>query len=449
MRRRAEQLAAPGQLEGVLVNGTAFIAAFTPFLISFASGRIIAQTDMIMVARFGEAATAAFSIPLRIMLLDMVVAFALAPVVSVMVGSARGEHERAATIGRAMTAGAVLAVLLTAAGLIVYPRIVSLVSNDPEIRSLATQATFWLTLAIPARLMQFTASMALHGSGRGRHLIPLNLAGVVLNALLNAALMFGAGHGFQGAYESTFACSYLTMAWSLYLLREPTRGRLFAPLPLGEAARMAARIAPEIGRLASERLHAFATLWAFSAWAGLPGLSAFAVAGEFMFILFMPAIAAMRAAAVQLAPEADRPFPALLASVAPLARSAAALSFVVGAIAVVLAGPLGVGVYNLSPEAMAWWRSFVLLMCLWLPVRAADAFQRGVWQAQGRLGSIFAVDVLAQWLISIPLLVYFLRQGSIKGAWLGLASVDIAAAAILYALGRFTIAPAVSSHSKA
>lgn len=56
-----------------------FFDKYYPILGSFITGVIITQTNLMMITPLGERASAAFIVPIKIMFLDPIVAFALAP----------------------------------------------------------------------------------------------------------------------------------------------------------------------------------------------------------------------------------------------------------------------------------------------------------------------------------------------------------------------------------
>ncbi len=411
-----------------------FASVLYPFLITFLTGRLVLQTDLVMVARLGQTATAAFAIPLRIMVLDMIAAFSFAPVVSVMISSADNESDRARAIGRSMTVALFSGIILMFAGLALYPRLVTLVSPDAAVTNMATAAVLWLTLAIPARLMQFVGAMALHGCGRGKKLIPLSFFGLALNGLLDYMLIFFFKLGFRGAYLGTFLCSHVSLAWTLALLWRPSNGCLFLRLGENEWMSFFARTIPEMGRLTSERLQALVVLWVFSRGAGVAALSAFAVAMEFSSLLFMPAIAIMRATAVLLSPSAEKSFADLWADIQPVIIFCVTCSFFVGGAVMLSWRMLGVRVYNLSAAAMSWWHPLAMLMLIWFPLRVVDSFLRGIWQAKSQLGKLFGVDAVVQWALALPMIYFAIHFGSPLEVWLAFLAADAVTALLVFRL---------------
>lgn len=416
-----------------LVTPRAFWAAFYPFLISFMISRLLLQTDLVMVSRLGEAATAAFALPVRVMFLDIVVAFAFAPVISVMVGGARDESEKSMIIRSALVIAAISGVLITAAGLALYPWILSLVTPDRAVLLLGKQAVFWLTIAITPRLVQFAASMAIHGDGKGRFVVPMNATLFVLNAIFDWLFIFHLGMGFAGSYIGTLICSFLGMVWSLWLLRRHLRGGVTHLQSKKWVSAFLSGSTAEFGRLISERGAALAVLYVFAQGESTtPRLGAFAAASELQNLLFMPGIAAMRATAVVAAPLAASSKKELYRSLSSVAAAGLLVAFSLGALAMATSSVSGHALYGLSEEGMRWWRPFCALLCIWLPLKFVDCLQRGVWQANKQLWNLFAADAGSAWLIMLPLLVLAMRHAEPWAVWGAVFAGDCAAATFLY-----------------
>lgn len=411
-----------------------FLKTYWPLLVSFIGGRLILQTDLMMISTLGESATAAFAIPLRIMVLDMVAAFAFAPVVSVAVGAAATERDKGLIVRRALLLCVPMSLVLTIAGLFLYLRLIPFFTRDAAVAGMASDAVIWLTFAIPARLTMFVASMAIHGLGRGKSLFALNAAEVILNVLLNAALMFGFGFGFKGAYIGTFIISYAGLFWSLSLLKPWIFGEgPRAVLELRWIKELLAPAGAEVGRIASERLAALAVLAIFSAAASTALLSAFAVAMEAQFLLLMPLVAVMRAAAVSLAGGEARtgdPY----AGLGPVLRAGLAAAVIVSVLLLGAGMSFGPRAYHLSEEAARWWYPFVVYLALCLPLKFADSLQRGAWQSRRRFDVVSLVDTIGQWVVLVPAVFIGVRLNSPWLTWGGFLAFDVCAAGALYSL---------------
>src|SRR5262249_48557476 len=130
-----------------------------------------------------------------------------------------GDATQAAVATRqSLSLAALLAVVLTVIGLIVYPLLVRVVAPDAEVTVLAQRATFWLTLAIPFRFTLFAATMILHGLGKGFRTVYIGIVELLANATLNWLFMYHTGMGFAGSYVSTFVTSGLALALTLVMV---------------------------------------------------------------------------------------------------------------------------------------------------------------------------------------------------------------------------------------
>jgi Na+-driven multidrug efflux pump len=126
-----------------------------------------------------------------------------------MLATAKTEHDKKIVIQDSLSFSMYLSVILLFVGLIFYPAIIEAVVKNDTVAQLSRDAVFWLTLAIPARLLQFVGAMILFGSNRGRYLIPVFGIAIVLNGLFNWVLMYQMKMGFSGSYLATFIISYL------------------------------------------------------------------------------------------------------------------------------------------------------------------------------------------------------------------------------------------------
>lgn len=412
---------------------------FWPILLTFIGGRLVLQTDLIMVSRLGQSATAAFGIPLRIMLLDTILAFALAPVVAVLVAERREPGERAWVVRQALSLAAVLGVALVGAGLLVYPYAVRLVTADEEVVRLAQGAVFWLTLAIPLRLVDFVGGMSLHGLGRGRRVIPVKLAEIGINAALNWLLVYKLEFGFPGCYLGTLIASAVSVCWVLSILRsEIGPGPMLAVPDAAWARSTMSKAAVEFGRLVSEKTVAFLTLWIFaSGQGGVARLSAFSVAMEFQMLIFMPMIALMRATAISLSAEgAKTDLGGLYRSIRGVAVPGAAACAAVGALIGVFGGRIGWHLYRLDPAAMDWWIPMTAAFAVWLPMRFLDALQRGAWQSKKLFKEITVRETAVGWIFLLPCLFVAVRAQSPWLAWGTLLAGESLVALLLLVAAR-------------
>jgi Na+-driven multidrug efflux pump len=310
--------------------------------------------------------------------------------------------------------------------LAVYPAIASIVVSDSTILDPGKQALFWLTLAIPSRMLQLASAMVLHGSGQGRKVLWVNVLELFANALLDYLFIFRFGYGFQGGYIGTFICSWFSLGGTLYLLRKQILWSRLVIFDRTWTIEFLRKASCELGRLFSERLAALALLWIFSA-GSVPtaGMSAFAVASELMFFVGIPCIAAMRSVGIILAPLQKESVFELYQALRSILMSGLILIFGL-AMGIYIFAPAGGNLlYRLSSDAMLWWRPFVLVFSLTLPFKWIGSIQRGVWQSKGDFKTLALLDFCLEWFIVLPLALLGVRSNQPWLAWSGYLLCDI------------------------
>ena len=305
---------------------------FLPFFFNFISGRLILQTDLIMVAHLSPDALAAFGIPMRIMIVDALIAFAVAPFVSVSIGRMKSSEDRREFLNQALSFAILAGVSSAAIGVLFYPWLIHRLGVSVPIGKMATQATLWLTVFTPVRLAQFVGAMALHGMGKGKWVVGLSFLELGLNAVLDGLLIFGFRLGFVGSYIGTVICACISLVLTLYFLHHELGGIRLGHWPSSSWLQLLRKnAAPELVRLLSERVLAIFVL-ALVAHLNRSSalLGVFSVATELQFLLFIPSLAAMRATAVLLAPFHERPLARLRQSMSTIQNRGIALSFLIG-----------------------------------------------------------------------------------------------------------------------
>lgn len=177
MRRQVWQLAWPASLEmvGVMVVGIVTTA---------------------MVGRLGPAALAAVGLGnLSYFSLSMVfgaVGAGATAIVARSIGAGRA-REASRVAGQAVLLGAVMGLLLAAAGLAVVPLLLPLLAGDPQVAAL-TDVFLRVSLPFaPLYLVMVTGNAVLRGSGNTRLPFLITTSGNVLTILIAAVLVFGRG----------------------------------------------------------------------------------------------------------------------------------------------------------------------------------------------------------------------------------------------------------------
>lgn len=419
-----------------MMKEKSYLQIFWPFLLSFSCGRIVLQTDLFMVSRLGSDAIAAFGVPMRVMLLDIIAAFALAPVVSVWVSGASSREVRKERVEGGLQLGLLVGLICLVLGLFCYPQFLKLLSLQESVKGLAQQAVFWLTLAIPTRLLQFTGSMILHGAGLGHRVIRVSLIEICLNLFFNYLFIFHLNRGFQGSYESTLLCSFLSCTQTLFILKQEFGLQGLFRLN-SHVTSFLPKVFTEALRLVSEKGAGFVLLWLFTAPFSNPAvLPAFSVASEVLFFLTVPFVASMRASAIVLARWENLSLSHLFKKFKNILLTMT-LGALLGAFLIFFFSRwIGASFYALQGESLHWWYVFCLFLALMLPVKVFDSFQRAIFQSKQKLKFITKVDLVLQWLVLVPIVALGVYQQSPHFVWAAYLIVEIGSLIVLTFKGK-------------
>lgn len=406
-----------------------FVSIFFPMVLSFVTGRLIIQTDLLMLSRLGPGATAAFGIPGRVLFLDFVLSLAMTPIVSVAVAESKDENERRRALQNVISLSALTALALTLFGLMAYFPFVSYLAPNAEVAVLAKQALLWMILATPFRFVEVVGSVAVYALGKGRQLVVLDVVQLVLNAGLNYALIYGLKMGFAGSYLGTSLISMVGAMTVLHLLSDGNGILSLFKVPSFDwSCSVLKKVSIEGIRLGSAQLVNLIALSMLSRSDSVDPMSAFAVQTAFQSLLFMPVIAVMRSTAIWA--------PTSGCGLRRLAVQGSLLA-VLGSLTLLCLGKwIGVNAYGFSASTMYWWWPFYVIVACSIPLKYLDAIQRGVLQSQKKFSTILKADAFAQWALLLPILFLGLRYANPWFAWSSYAIADLAAAAVLFIPGR-------------
>lgn len=411
-----------------------FWKTFFPIFLSFFTFRLMTQTDIIMVSYLGSLATAAFAIPARIMLIDAIFAFAIGPVISVLVASASSD-ERHGIIQRSLALSNMAGMVLVLLGFLTYPFLIRLVSPDPQVKALAWEAILWLTLAIPFRLGHFVGSLILNATQRGHQTIPVSLFALLLNGVLNWLLIFHFGFGFSGCFISTFIASAIQYALILRLLRKEISFKRLLSWPESHWLRsLFSYVGAEWGRLVSWQVVGLVSLMLFANRAyEIHRLTAYSVAMEVHFLIMMPFVAAMRSSAIIFSSRPE------IGNAKQLFEAVRRILFC-GIIVLIpfifiiylKRYSLGAAIYHLSGESLSWWIPFITITAIFLPFYFLDAIQKGAWQAKKKFKTLFLAEAFSDWFVYLPIIYIGLRMNHPWVTWSGLVLSKLISCGILY-----------------
>ncbi|MCG8487252.1 MAG: hypothetical protein MI756_07260 [Chromatiales bacterium] len=415
-----------------------FASYFGPILLSFIGSRFIAQTDIIMLSPLGSDAVGAYSVPSRVMLLDMIVALALGPVVSITMAKARCSEQRQEVINGVFSIGIFLGLILMLAGLLIYPYIVDNLVSDKNTASLAREAVFYLTLAIPLRLSQFLGIMLIHGDGRGKVIVPLVLFTIIANAGLNWVFIYLLGFGFSGCYFATILTTAVELAIIILLISDQgKRGSLLCIPRWNWVIELARKGGPEWGRLVSYQAVSLVTLAVFAMNYNREGqLEVFTLASELQTLLLMPTIAVMRSTAIILASRQQvQSLFQIIVSMRDILIMGLFLSLALAVLLLFATDDQWRHIYGISNGALVWWHPFLAVLAITVPISLFNSIQRGAWQAAERYSFLFTVDFIVQWLVLLPCVIVGVYLGNPWLTWAGWPLSEVIAA-LAYVLRR-------------
>lgn len=375
-----------------------------PFFLTFIVGRLVNQTDVIMASQISANAAAAFAIPVRISIIDMIVAFSLAPVISVLVAEKTESKERTRIVQMCLTITFYLSLILTALGLLIYPLFVKMLVPNQEIAQLATSAVTWLTLSIPIRLCYFAISMAIHGSGNGKYLPIVGIFNLALNIVLNYLFIYPLNFGFAGIYIATFITSIISLTYAGWVLQSKSKIPIrFVSLDKDWCINFFYKQFAEFSRVASERILSLVEVAIIASALGSALLS-FSIGSEFLFLMYTPFLAVLRGTAIEITKCSFADFSTKYDAVKSLAKK----GFIVLALFALALLPLYKIIaekgYNMPSSSLEWWKYIFIFGCLAIPLKWVDALQRASFQADKKLHELAKIDIVIDWCISIPIL---------------------------------------------
>lgn len=407
---------------------------FFSMLLSFLVAKILIQTDLIMLAPLGEKALAAFAIPSRVMFIDMIAAFAISPVVSVIVSSEKVGNERKIVIQRSLSFSIYLSIILMILGLLIYPIIVRHIVKDLEVSHLAILAVVWMTIAIPIRFTQSICTMILFGCQRGNVLYPIFAVAIVINALFDWLLIYHLRIGFAGSYLATIITSCLQLAWSLYVLRsDAPLFTIFQLPPFSWVKNFIGCMSAELGRVVSWQFVSFAILIILASnvlW--VPMLSVYSVATEFYLLLLVPMIVIMRSIAIFLAPHATLESNELYYGFKKIIPIGIFIVILFAILLVIFRYYIGSKIYHFDQAVFVWWSAFVWTTAILLPIVFFNSIQRGIWQSRKQYKFIFILELILTWPIALLTIYYGLHLNNPWIMWSGNLLVETTICIILY-----------------
>ena len=397
---------------------------FFPLLIGFLLGKLINQTDLIMLGMLGADEVAAFGVPVRIMIFDMIVAFSLAPVVSVFVANEKDEVKKRNVISNCISLSLILGIILTALGLFLYPLMIQYLVEDTEIASLSSFAVLLLTFAIPARLTQFVSTMVLHSIGRGKKIVYIDSFILILNFGLNYLFMFEFDFGFKGCYISTFFCAFVGFFLMLFEVKKSSKlEKLFVLPKVNWMKEFLGKSSAEWLRLCVLQIMGVITIYLVGSNKEI--LTAFSASAEVHHFLAIPLIAFMRSIGIVLSSSEKVKFRDKVMEYRNSYKVVLLVTLVVSIVIYFNIDLLGRNIYSLEGNSIKWWNSYLSFVCLGLCVSCINSIFRGGMQSLQRFSVLTKIEFLSKWVIYLPIVIVGLHYRSPVLTWSSILAVEV------------------------
>ena len=392
---------------------------YFPLLIGFMLGKLISQTDLLMLARLGNDAVAAFAVPSRIMIFDMIVAFSLAPVVSVFVASEKNQKNKVNIIKNCISTSLIIGIILMLIGLVFYPAINKFIIVDKNIQSLSHSAIVLMTFAIPTRLTQFVLTMILHSLSSGKKIILIDSIILALNFALNYILMFYFEVGFVGCYISTFFCSLVSFAWMYFYLKSKLEVNSLLVIPQKSWLKeFLSKSSAEWLRLGLFQMVGVLTLYLINhVGSSESTLVAFSASAELHHFILIPMIAFMRAIGISSSGSSYETLTGRVTELSSVLRNGALLLIPISIVLFWTAPFIGEKVYSLPKNSIESWNSYIYFVSGSLVLFYLNSVYRGVFQSLKLFSTLTKIEFVTKWIVYLPLVFFGLKTDNATLTW--------------------------------
>ncbi len=429
---------------GRRIHARALIRLAAPLAAAQLSATAMGLTDTAVLGRLGADALAAGGLAVNVFITFVLVLSGVLAAVSVLVAYARGGGDEA-RVPDIYRAGLLLAVLLSVPGIAALSfsePLLLMLGEPPDLARATADYLGVLRWGVPGALIDIGLMRAfLPAVGQGRLLLWVSLAAVLVNALLNWVLVFGAfgwaGYGVLGSAAATaLSLTGISAALLALLHGRPALRRHVAPGRVRRATfAELLRLGVPMGATYGVETGLFLAAGLLMGLLGAAALGAHQVALGVAGAAFMVPLAIAQAANVRVGEHmgAGEPAEARRAGWIAIGMGSAIMA-VWGLLLIALPEPIA-GLF-VSPHAPADRETFAVTVSL-LGVAAAFAVADGVQAvAIGALRGLkdarasFALAALGYWGVGFPTAyaaAFWLGWGAV-GVWLGLA-VGLAAVA--------------------
>jgi MATE family multidrug resistance protein len=404
--------------------------------------------DTLMVGRVSAAALAAVALGnlyfFFIAIFGMGVLFSLDTVISQAVGA---DDRRA--IARGVQRGLILAATLSGLALVpllLVEPVIRLLRQPADVIPMAAGYVHAATPGIPAFLAFIVLRQTLQAMDRVRPIVVAIVLANLVNVGLNWVLVFGhLGLPALGPVGTGWASSISrwTMVTAVAVFAFPTLAPYLKPAgaevlrarPIGRMLRLGG----PVGAQFQLEMGAFAAVALFMGWLGTAEMAGHQVAINLASLTFMVPVGISQAGAVRVGQAVGRDDPeAARAAVQSALVSGAAFMSLTAVVFLTIPGPL-TALYTEEPEVVA---VAVALIPIAGVFQVADGLQvvaAGVLRGIGDTTAPFVANLLAFWMVGIPVGIYlgFRTPAGPVGLWWGLvAGLGLVA---LFLVGRVRV----------
>ena len=380
---------------------------FLPLALNIVIFRLILQTDLMMLGYFSAEQVVAYGAALKIMLIDTILALALAPWISTQIASTRNHPEH--SISLSLNTTIFFGLTSTIAGLMIYPEMIALVLKDTDNPDTAIRSVVLLSFSILPRFLMLSLGMIFHGLRQGQTAIKIQGLNLALNIMLNLILAFSISMGPDGIYLSTFLSSLVCVALGLRILHSDLMLTQWSLPKMSEILAISAKITPEIFRIFAERLAPVLVIWV-TVFSSVDIQSAYILMDEWILFLMFPLIALMRSISVVIAAEPD--------TESSLRKSFAKGILLTGLVLAPLLAFLtlnwGESVYGLNGQNLNFWKAFSVSLPFLLPALFAECVEKGFVFARQDYKILMKAELIASWGLFIPMSLIAIFTGYVE-----------------------------------
>jgi putative MATE family efflux protein len=402
--------------------------------------------DAVWLGRLGPGAQAAagLAMTVRITLISVLMALSLASgaLVARCLG-ARDQEQADLAASQAVVLMVLASAFLGVVGFVLARPLLTVAGADEAILPLAVRYARILFAGLIA--MELVPSMGFMMSGAGAPNLMLAMSATVMCTLLVSEPFLVRSLGIAGAAIALVGANAAGMLLGLFLLasgRAPVRVGLRRLRPDLATMRRILRIAlPALPQRGSQNL-ALSVIMRIVAGYGAPTLAAWVISERIYNTAVIPSMALARSAPAMVGRNlgADRPQRAEAAVRFVTRASLVANALVFGLLAVISSAVLGL--FTDSAQVAQLGSGLVRLLAIGYVVRALAFVFDGAQSGAGDTASPMVINVLALWVVQVPLALLLPRVGELEtlGVWLALIfgwTIQAAMMALRFRQGRW------------